>query len=56
MLFDPHLIDEIRDGDRGIVLHDGRVLAFGSIGEVTLSAEATPITEAFTNLTGKGKT
>ena len=56
VLWATHLIDEIRDGDRVIVLHEGRVLAFGSVGEVTLSAEATTITEAFTNLTGKGET
>ena len=38
-----------------IVLHEGRVMAFGSADEVTRNAGATTITEAFMNLTGKGE-
>jgi ABC-2 type transport system ATP-binding protein len=56
VLWATHLIDEVGDGDRVIVLHEGRVLAFGGIDEVTRSAGATTITEAFTNLTERAKT
>ncbi len=55
VLWATHLIDEVGDGDRVIVLHEGQVLAFGSADEVTRSAGATSITEAFINLTGKGE-
>lgn len=56
VLWATHLIDEVGDGDRVIVLHEGQVLAFGNIDEVIRSAGATTITEAFTNLTERGKT
>ncbi len=56
VLWATHLIDEVGDGDRVIILHEGRVLAFGSVDEVIRSAGATTITEAFINLTGKAET
>ena len=56
VLWATHLIDEVGDGDRVIILHEGRVLAFGSMDEVTRSAGATTISEAFIALTGKGET
>ncbi len=31
VLWATHLIDEVRDGDRVIILHEGRVLAFGRL-------------------------
>lgn len=56
VLWATHLIDEVGDLDRVIVLHEGRVLAFGSTGEVIRNAGASTIVEAFTDLTGKGDT
>lgn len=55
VLWATHLIDEVADGDRVIVLDEGRVLAFGSTDEVIRNAGATTITEAFITLTEKGK-
>ena len=55
VLWATHLIDEVGDGDRVVVLHEGQVLAFGSVDEVTRNAGATTIIEAFINLTGKGE-
>ncbi|MFP6816612.1 MAG: ABC transporter ATP-binding protein [Pseudomonadales bacterium] len=56
VLWATHLIDEVRDGDRVIILHEGSVLAFGSVDEITRNAGATTIAGAFTKLTRIGKT
>ncbi len=53
VLWATHLIDEVGEHDRVIVLHKGHVLAFGRAGDVVRSAGAATISEAFTTLTGK---
>ncbi len=52
VLWATHLIDEIGADDHVIVLHQGRVLASGTTGEVNHAGGAATIGEAFTNLTG----
>ncbi len=42
--------------DRVVVLHEGHVLAFGGVADVTRGAGAATIIEAFTTLTGKDGT
>jgi len=56
LLWATHLIDEVADGDRVIVLHKGRVVADGEVGEVARAAGAAGIREAFATLTGAGRT
>ena len=51
MLWATHLIDEIADDDDVIVLHQGRVLAHGSVPRVLDAAGAKDIRAAFTHLT-----
>ena len=51
VLWATHLIDEVDERDRVIVLHEGRVLAFGGVAEVTQNAGTATIAEAFANLT-----
>jgi ABC-2 type transport system ATP-binding protein len=53
-LWATHLIDEVGGEDRVIVLHQGRMLAFDDAARVIRDAGAKTMTEAFTNLTGKG--
>ena len=55
LLWATHLIDEVADGDRVIVLHKGRVVADGEVGEVARAAGAAGIREAFATLTGAGR-
>ena len=55
VLWATHLVDEIRDDDHVIVLHQGRVLANGSSRSVVGAAGARSIGDAFTSLTGDGK-
>jgi len=50
-LWATHLIDEVADDDDVIVLHQGRVLAHGSIPRVLDAAGAKDIRTAFTRLT-----
>lgn len=52
VLWATHLIDEIRDSDRLVVLHQGKIRAVGSVPEVLAAASATGIGEAFARLTG----
>ncbi|MGB8275477.1 MAG: ABC transporter ATP-binding protein [Alphaproteobacteria bacterium] len=53
VLWATHLIDEVDGGDRVIVLHEGRILAQGSVPEVVQQAVAAQIRDAFTNLIAK---
>jgi ABC-2 type transport system ATP-binding protein len=52
VLWATHLIDEIVDGDRVIVLHHGHVLADGPVAQVVADAGTGDIRDAFTRLTG----
>jgi ABC-2 type transport system ATP-binding protein len=52
VLWATHLIDEIRDRDRLIVLHRGAVKAEGAVGEVLAGAGAATVAEVFRQLTG----
>ncbi len=54
VLWATHLIDEISDDDDVMILHEGRVLADGSLGEVLKAAKAGTIAAAFDALTGGG--
>jgi ABC-2 type transport system ATP-binding protein len=51
ILWATHLIDEVADGDKVVVLHQGRILANGEVGDVVRAAGAATIREAFTKLT-----
>jgi ABC-2 type transport system ATP-binding protein len=55
VLWATHLIDEISDDDDLIVLHQGRILAHGSVSSIVESAEARDIRAAFTRLTKSGE-
>lgn len=47
-----HLIDEVQESDHAVVLHKGEVLATGKVTDVTRSAGAETIRQAFSTLTG----
>jgi ABC-2 type transport system ATP-binding protein len=51
VLWATHLIDEVSDADDVIVLHQGRVLAHGSVPDTVKAAGAQDIHGAFTRLT-----
>jgi len=51
VLWATHLIDEVSDADDVIVLHQGRVLAHGSVPDTVQAAGAQDIHGAFTRLT-----
>jgi len=53
VLWATHLIDEVSDDDRVVVLHLGRVLAAGPVPEVMRKSGAAHVREAFTNLIEK---
>ncbi|NUB17149.1 ATP-binding cassette domain-containing protein [Azospirillum brasilense] len=53
VLWATHLIDEIGDGDRVVVIHRGRVRAAGPVTEVNRATGADTLTESFTRLTAK---
>jgi ABC-2 type transport system ATP-binding protein len=55
VLWATHLVDEIRDEDHVVVLHNGRVLANGPSRSIIGDAGARSIGEAFTSLTGDGR-
>lgn len=55
-LWATHLIDEVNAGDQVVVLHQGRVLAHGDAADVTQSAGAATIRDAFNKLTGPQRT
>jgi ABC-2 type transport system ATP-binding protein len=52
VLWATHLIDEIRPGDRVVVLHRGRVLAEGSYDDILRRTGATDLEAAFRRLIG----
>ena len=49
VLWATHLVDEVRDDDDLVILHQGRVLATGLAGEV---ATGRPLADAFLDMTG----
>jgi len=51
VLWATHLVDEVRDGDAVVVLHQGRVVAQGSAREVAAAASAADLVSAFSRLT-----
>lgn len=51
VLWATHLIDEVGGNDDVVVLHNGRVLAKGAVGDVVIAAGAPDIGSAFTKLT-----
>ena len=53
ILWATHLIDEIRSSDDLVLLHQGRVVAAGTTGEVVARAGAPSLDAAFTMLTAK---
>ena len=52
VLWATHLFDEIIPGDDLVVLHQGRVLAHGPVGDIVADAGAHDINSAFMRLTG----
>ncbi len=52
ILWATHLIDEVWEDDRLIVLHRGRVCARGPVAEVRRTVAAASLEEAFARLTG----
>ena len=54
VLWATHLIDEISDDDNVMILHEGRVLADGSLADVLKKAKAEDIAGTFDALTGGG--
>lgn len=55
VLWATHLIDEVGPEDQVVILHKGRILAQGDVVAVTRDAGAPTIREAFTKLTGPGR-
>jgi ABC-2 type transport system ATP-binding protein len=53
VLWATHLIDEIDEGERVVILDEGKVLAAGGVEEVCKQAGTATIREAFTTLVGK---
>src|SRR6202049_525936 len=52
VLWATHLIDEASSGDDVVVLHKGRVLAHGALGEVVSGTRGSDLRDAFNRLTG----
>jgi len=55
VLWATHLIDEIDETDRVVVLHHGKVLAEGDVPDIVAAESAGSIRDAFTRLTGLAK-
>lgn len=53
VLWATHLMDEVQDVDHAVVLHQGKVLASGTVDSVIKQAGASSIKDAFTDLTGR---
>lgn len=51
VLWATHLIDEARDGDEVIVLHQGKIMAIGAADAVCKQAGTATLRDAFTHLT-----
>ena len=54
VLWATHLIDEISDDDDVMILHEGRILADGSLADILKKAKAEDIAGTFDALTGGG--
>jgi ABC-2 type transport system ATP-binding protein len=52
VLWSTHLIEEVASNDSVVVLHQGRVLAQGTVSDVVKASGTTDIKSAFTKLTG----
>lgn len=52
VLWTTHLIDEVFDDDRVIVLHEGSIVAQGTVPDVNRAAGAASIADSFNILTG----
>ncbi|MCB8838251.1 ATP-binding cassette domain-containing protein [Aurantimonas sp. VKM B-3413] len=52
VLWATHLIDEIDESDRVVVLHHGKVLAEGRVPDIVAAERVASIREAFSGLTG----
>lgn len=52
VLWATHLIDEIEESDRVVVLHRGKILAEGSVPDIVEREDAVSIRDAFAALTG----
>ena len=52
VLWATHLIDEAGTGDDVVVLHRGRVLAHGTVGEIISQSGGTDLRDTFNRLTG----
>jgi ABC-2 type transport system ATP-binding protein len=52
VLWATHLIDEAGAGDDVVVLHKGRVLAHGGVGDVVGTSGGSDLRDAFSRLTG----
>ena len=55
ILWATHLMDEVHDGDRVVIMQDGRITADGTVAEVNAKAACTTIGEAFARLTAPGR-
>jgi ABC-2 type transport system ATP-binding protein len=55
VLWATHLDDEVRAGDRVVILHQGRILAHGDVDEVTREVGVNTLREAYGKLTGSGR-
>ncbi|MDX2265859.1 MAG: ABC transporter ATP-binding protein [Hyphomicrobiales bacterium] len=53
VLWATHLLEEVETGDEAVILHQGRVLASGQVGEIVAAQGAGSLTEAFTRLTSE---
>ena len=56
VLYTTHLFDEIVEGDRLVVLHQGRVLARGAFGDILAQSGARDLHAAFMRLTAEAAT
>jgi len=54
VLWATHLIDEIWETDRVIVLHKGRILADGKPAELMKTSNTTTLSDAYQQITGSG--
>jgi ABC-2 type transport system ATP-binding protein len=55
VLWATHLMDEVRDGDKVVIMQNGRVAADGTVAEVNAKAACTSIGESFARLTAPGR-
>lgn len=51
VLWATHLFDEVADSDQAVILHQGRVLASGKVGDIVDAQSANGLPEAFEQLT-----